>query len=135
MRPTLLDRLFAPVTVLPGIGPQLGRLVERAAGPAVIDLLWHLPSGLVDRHAAPSIGALNPHDWPDAIVTVKGIVEQHQPGFGRRPHRVLLSDDTGMLTLVYFNVKGDQLQRILPIGAERVVSGKVEYYGGMPQMA
>jgi ATP-dependent DNA helicase RecG len=135
MRPTLLDRLFAPVTVLPGIGPQLGRLVERAAGPAVIDLLWHLPSGLVDRHAAPSIGALNPHDWPDAIVTVKGIVEQHQPGFGRRPHRVLLSDDTGMLTLVYFNVKGDQLQRILPIGAERVVSGKIEYYSGVPQMA
>src|SRR5438093_1267059 len=72
MRPTLLDRLFAPVTVLPGIGPQLGRLFERAAGPLVVDLLWHLPVGVVDRRAAPPIGALNPRDWPDAIVTVPG---------------------------------------------------------------
>ena len=135
MRPTLLDRLFAPVTALPGIGPQMARLIERAAGPAVVDLLWHLPTGLVDRRAAPGIGELNPRDWPDAIVTVRGRVEDHRPGFGRRPSRVFLVDDTGTLTLVYFNVKGDQLHRLLPPGAERVVSGRVEYYGGMPQMA
>jgi ATP-dependent DNA helicase RecG len=135
MRPALLDRLFAPVTALPGIGPQMRRLIERAAGPLVVDLLWHLPTGLVDRRAAPSIGALNPRDWPDAIVTVHGRVEDHRPGFGRRPSRVFLVDDTGTLTLVYFNVKGDQLQRLLPLGTERVVSGRVEYYGGMPQMA
>ena len=135
MRPALLDRLFAPVTVLPGIGPQLGRLVERAAGPSVVDLLWHLPVGLVDRRAAPSIGALNPRDWPDAIVTVRARVERHQPGFGRRPYRVLLGDGTGTLALIYFNVKGDHLQRLLPVGAERIVSGRVEYYGGMPQIA
>jgi ATP-dependent DNA helicase RecG len=135
MRPTLLDRLFAPVTVLPGIGPQLGRLFERAAGPLVVDLLWHLPVGLVDRRAAPSIGALNPRDWPDAIVTVRARVERHQPGFGRRPYRVLCSDGTGILTLVYFNVKGDYLERLLPVGAERVISGHVEYYGSAPQIA
>ena len=115
MRPALLDRLFAPVTVLPGIGPQLGRLFERAAGPLVVDLLWHLPVGLVDRRAAPPIGALNPRDWPDAVVTVTARVERHQPGFGRRPYRVLVSDGTGVLTLVYFSVKGDYLERLLPV--------------------
>jgi ATP-dependent DNA helicase RecG len=47
---------------------------------------------------------------------------------------VLLGDGTGTLTLVYFNVKGDHLQRLLPPAAERVVSGRVEYYGGLPQM-
>ena len=135
MRPALLDRLFAPVTALPGIGPQLGRLIERTAGPAVVDLLWHLPTGLVDRRAAPAIGELNPRDWPDAIVTVKARVEAHQPGFGRRPSRVVCSDGTGTLTLVYFNVKGDQLTRLLPVGSERVISGRVEYYGGLPQIA
>jgi ATP-dependent DNA helicase RecG len=135
MRPALLDRLFAPVTALPGIGPQLGRFIERAAGPLVVDLLWQLPTGLVDRRAAPPIGALNPHDWPEAIVTLKVRVERHQPGFGRRPSRVVVSDGSGTLILVYFNVKGEQLQRLLPVGAERVVSGRVEYYGGVPQMA
>ena len=55
MRPAILDRLFAPVTALPGIGPQLARLFERLAGPLVVDLLWHLPAGIVDRRAAPPI--------------------------------------------------------------------------------
>jgi len=135
MRPALLDRLFAPVNVLPGVGPQLGRFLERAAGPLIVDLLWHLPTGLVDRRAAPAMGALNPRDWPDAIVTVKVRVDRHETGFGRRPSRVYCSDGTGTLVLVYFNVKGDQLSRMLPIGAERVVSGRVEYYGGLPQIA
>jgi ATP-dependent DNA helicase RecG len=136
MRPALLDRLFAPVTVLPGIGPQLGRLIERAAGANVVDLLWHLPAGLVDRRAAPAIGALHPKDWPaNSVITVKAKVERHQPGIGRRPYRVFVSDATGALMLVYFSVKGDYLQRLLPVGAERMISGQIDYYDGMPQIA
>ena len=44
------------------------------------------------------------------------------------------ADDTGTLTLVYFNVKSDYLARLFPIGAERIVSGRVEFYNGMAQM-
>ena len=131
MRPAILDKLFAPVTALPGIGAQSAKLFERLAGPLIVDLLWHLPSGIVDRRASPRIRALE----PDRIATLAVRVEAHQPGFGRRPYRVVCTDDTGTLTLVYFNVKGDQLTRLLPVGAERVVSGRVEFYGGMPQMA
>jgi ATP-dependent DNA helicase RecG len=135
VRSALLDRLFAPVTALPGIGPQLGRLIERAVGALVVDLLWHLPVGLIDRRAAPPLGSLNPRDWPSPVVTVKLRVERHEPGFGRRPYRVHCSDGTGTLALVYFSVKGDHLKRLLPVGAERIVSGRVEYYGGRPQIA
>jgi ATP-dependent DNA helicase RecG len=131
VRPAILDKLFAPVTVLPGIGSQSAKLFERLAGPLVLDLLWHLPSGIIDRRASPPICALE----PDHIATLAVRVEAHQPGFGRRPYRVLCTDNTGMLTLVYFNVKGDQLARLFPIGAERVVSGRVEFYGSVPQMA
>ena len=135
MRPAILDPLFAPASVLAGIGPQLARLVERAAGSSVVDLLWHLPTGIIDRRAAPRIGALHPRDWPDgSVVTVKATVERHQKGLGRRPSRVFVSDGAGAMTLVYFNAKGDQLQRLLPVGAERVISGRLEYYDGMPQI-
>ena len=130
MRPAILDRLFAPVTSLPGIGPQLSRFFERLAGPLVVDLLWHLPTGIIDRRAAPKIRALE----ADQIATLQIRVEAHEPGRGRRPYRVVCADDTGILTLVYFNVKSDYLTRLLPIGAERIVSGKVEFYGGMAQM-
>ncbi|HXO03065.1 MAG TPA: ATP-dependent DNA helicase RecG, partial [Stellaceae bacterium] len=131
MRPALLDRLFAPVTTLSGVGPQLGRLIERAAGKLIVDLLWHLPSGIVDRRAAPSVTELE----DGSIVTLKLKVERHEPGMGRRPYRVICYDGTGFITLIYFNMKGDYLQRLLPVGAERIVSGKVEFYVGIPQIA
>jgi ATP-dependent DNA helicase RecG len=131
VRPAILDKLFAPVTALPGIGSGIAKLFERLAGPLVLDLVWHLPSGIIDRRASPPIRALE----PDRIATIAVRVEAHHPGFGRRPYRVLCTDNTGALTLVYFNVKGDQLARLFPIGAERVVSGRVEFYGSMPQMA
>jgi ATP-dependent DNA helicase RecG len=123
--------LFAPVTALPGIGSQSAKLFERLAGPLALDLLWHLPSGIIDRRSSPPISALE----PDRIATIAVRVEAHQPGFGRLPYRVRCTDNSGTLTLVYFNVKGDQLARLFPVGAERVVSGRVEFYGGMPQMA
>ena len=58
MRPSLLDRLFAPLTSLSGIGPKLEKLFSRLLGrdgePArVIDLLFHLPTGFVDRRNQP----------------------------------------------------------------------------------
>ena len=92
MRPAILDKLFAPVTVLPGIGSQSAKLFERLAGPLVLDLLWHLPSGIIDRRASPPICALE----PDHIATLAVRVEAHRPGFGRRPYRVLCTDNTGM---------------------------------------
>jgi ATP-dependent DNA helicase RecG len=130
MRPAVLDRLFAPVTALRGVGPQLGRLFERLAGPLVIDLLWHLPTAVIDRSATPRVAGLA----PDRVATVQVRIEAHRPGGGRRPYRILCADDTGILTLVYFNVKGDYLARLYPVGSERIVSGRVEFYNGAAQM-
>ena len=95
MRPATLDRLFAPVTALPGIGPQSAKLFERLAGPLVVDLVWHLPTGIVDRRAAPALRDIE----HGTIVTVRLRVERHEPGHGRRPYRVVCTDGTGTLTL------------------------------------
>ena len=43
MRPSILDKLFAPVSTLPGIGPRMAPLYARLAGDRVVDLLWHFP--------------------------------------------------------------------------------------------
>jgi ATP-dependent DNA helicase RecG len=131
VRPAILDRLFAPLTALPGIGPQSAELFARLTGPLAVDLVWHLPTGIVDRRVAPALRDIE----HQAVVTVRVRVDRHEPGFGRRPYRVFCSDGTGTLALVYFKVKGDYLSRLLPVGAERVVSGHVEFYAGTAQMA
>jgi ATP-dependent DNA helicase RecG len=126
MRPQILFPLFAPITALSGVGPRFAKLIEKAAGPHVVDLLWHLPSGLIDRRFAPKIA-----DAPEgAVVTMTLRVDKHMPPppVGRRPYRVRCVDDTGFIHLVFFHAKGDYLKKMLPEGEVRVVSGRVERF-------
>ncbi len=125
LRPEILFPLFAPVTALAGIGPRYGTLLEAVAGPHLVDLLFHLPTGVVDRRFAPLV-----RDAPEGrIATLTVTVEAHLPSnHPRRPYRIRCRDKSGVLYLVYFHVKGDYLVRLLPVGATRVVSGRVERF-------
>ena len=136
MRSALLNPLFAALTSLPGIGPRLeklyARLLEREA-PRVIDLLFHLPSGVIDRRARPKL-----NDVQDGqLVTVAVTVERHRPAPPNRPrapYQIYTSDETGTLTLTFFNARPDYLEKLLPVGETRYVSGTAQFYDGMPQM-
>ncbi len=132
MRPEILFTLFKPVTALKGVGPRLGKLIEKLAGGKLVDLCWHLPTGLIDRRFRPKVA-----DAPDgAVVTLSVTVDEHHPSPNRRlPYKVLCSDDSGSVSLVFFNAREDYLHEILPLGAERVVSGRVGHYGQEIQMA
>ncbi|MGB8839717.1 MAG: ATP-dependent DNA helicase RecG [Aliidongia sp.] len=132
MRPEILFPLFAPVTALKGLGARLGKLVEKAAGPHVVDLIWHVPTGLIDRRFAPKLAEAE----PGQIVTLTVTVEAHQPpGSSRLPYRVRCTDETGFITLTFFRARGDWLERALPIGSIRVISGKLESFNGVLQMS
>ena len=140
MRPSLLDPLFAPLASLPGVGPKLARLFDRllrrsdAGTPArVIDLALHLPVGGIDRTARPAI-ALAPEG---AVATIRLRVDRHvpaPPGRSAAPYRVMGHDETGELTLVFFRGRANYLEKQLPVGEVRYVSGTVEWYNGRPQM-
>ncbi|HLF59395.1 MAG TPA: ATP-dependent DNA helicase RecG [Alphaproteobacteria bacterium] len=131
MRPEILFPLFAPATALPGIGPRLAKLVEKLAGPRAVDLLWHLPSGIIDRRYAPKV--VDAQEGRIATITVK--VEAHLPPRNRRlPYRVRCADDSGELFLVFFHARPDYLAKVLPVGETRVVSGKIEHFRDAIQM-
>ena len=120
MRPAVLYPLFASVSTLPGIGAKLAKALEKLAGPRVVDLVWHLPSGFVDRRLAPAISALKHRE----VGTVRVMVVDHQrPRTPRQPYRVFCTDATGQLWLVFFNARPDYLERLLPPGEERIVAG------------
>jgi ATP-dependent DNA helicase RecG len=132
LRPPILYPLFAPVTSLTGIGPRIGKLIEKLAGPILVDLLWHLPSGLIDRSYRPKLAEAE----VGRIATITVLVAQHVPGrTPRLPYRIHCRDETGDLALIYFHVQGDYLKRLLPPGEVRVVSGRVDKFQGALQMA
>ena len=132
MRPDILNPLFAPVSTLPGVGPRIAAAIEHCAGPLVIDLLWHLPSGLIDRRFSPTIAEAP----AGVIVTLKVRVESHhKPAVRRLPYKVRCSDKSGELFLVFFHAHEKYLLKNLPIGEIRVVSGRTERYGDEIQLA
>lgn len=139
MRPALLDPLFSPLDTLPGIGPKTGELYARLLGREtvedcrVVDLLFHIPHSLIDRRRQPGIA----HAPNGAIVTITGRVDRHQPapsGRSNVPYRVFLHDETGELALTFFRVRGNWLEKALPIDETVIVSGKVDWFNGRASM-
>ncbi|MDC1214702.1 ATP-dependent DNA helicase RecG [Rhodospirillales bacterium] len=131
MRPESLFPLFRPVTTLKGVGARIAVLIEKVAGQHVVDLLWHLPSDIIDRRYTPKIADAE----PDTIATITIRVTQHyKPNNQRQPYKITAMDDTGAMTLVFFRARADYLLKILPEGEVRVISGKVEKFGDTLQM-
>jgi ATP-dependent DNA helicase RecG len=138
MRPPLLDPLFASLTTLPGVGPKLEKLFRRLFGrsdmPArVLDLLFHLPTGTIDRRSRPKLRDV----VPGSIVTVAVTVDRHRPSpphRSRAPYRIETYDETGTLTLTFFRASRDYLEKLFPLGELRYVSGATALYDGMLQM-
>jgi ATP-dependent DNA helicase RecG len=141
MRPDDLTPLFAPVETLKGIGPRLAVLMKKALRlppgvrePRVLDLLWHLPTGVVDRRAEPTVADA----VPGTIVTLKVRVLKHKVpprGNAKVPYKVSTEDETGRLDLVFFRAEPSFVERQLPVGEIRYVSGRAERYGDTLQMA
>ncbi|MFL6721723.1 MAG: ATP-dependent DNA helicase RecG [Sphingomonas sp.] len=126
MRPEILNPLFTEVEALKGVGPQLAKLLKKLCIGRVVDLLYHLPTGAIERVRAPAASA--------ALLGRNVILdltpfEARESRSGRGPMRVLASDSDGnTISLIYFNNPG-WAKRSLPVGQTRTVSGKLEAYG------
>ena len=131
MRPEILYPLFADIKVVEGIGPKTAGYLQKSVGGRVRDVLLTPPSGVLHRKPVANIASL----VLDDMAIVKVHIQEHRPGRSRRqPYKILCNDDTGTLTLSFFHAHGDYLRRMLPEGADRVISGKVEIYRGERQI-
>jgi ATP-dependent DNA helicase RecG len=126
MRPEILNPLFAEAEVLKGVGPQVSKLLKRLDLTRVVDVLYHLPSGAIERIKAPAA---------DAALLRRNVILEITPyqtresRSGRGPTRIFASDSDGnTISLIYFNNPG-WAKRSLPMGDKRIVSGKLEQYG------
>lgn len=132
-RPPEIFQLFAATTSLAGVGAKLASVLEKRVGSYVIDVLRHLPIGLIDRRQRPALNAVV--DGSMATIEILVIKHDRPPRGTRRPYRVFCQNDTGELELVFFHAHNDYIAKQLPIGERRIVSGRVELFQGRVQMA
>lgn len=132
MRPEILYPLFASVGSLSGVGDKAHKFLNTLlGGDKIVNLLWHLPSGIVDRTYSPRLSEA----VAGRICTLKvRVVEHIAPKTNRQPYRVVVEDESGRLELIFFKVYADSIKKNLPAGTVRIISGKLESFNGMWQM-
>jgi len=126
MRPEILNPLFAEVEVLKGVGPQVAKQLKKLDITRVVDALYHLPTGAIERIKAPAASA---ELLGRNVILELTPFETRESRSGRGPMRVFAADGDGnAISLIYFNNPG-WAKRQLPSGQKRIVSGKLEAYG------
>ncbi|HQZ12045.1 MAG TPA: ATP-dependent DNA helicase RecG [Devosia sp.] len=138
-RPTILDPLFRSLRSIKGVGPQMGALFDRffqapeGQDAIALDVLMHMPSGVIDRRRMEGVA----NAFHNNIATLKIHVDRHvpaPPGKKHLPYRVRTHDETGELDLVFFHVKGNWVEKALPVGETRYVSGTIGFFQGTKQI-
>ncbi|MDD4556262.1 MAG: ATP-dependent DNA helicase RecG [Alphaproteobacteria bacterium] len=131
MRPTVLFPLFASVTSLSGVGDKNAKLIEKMAGNKLVDLLWHLPYNIIDRTYAPALI----YAESGRIITLKvKILEHIEPKSKKQPYKVIATDGTAEIELIFFKVYAQTIAKNLPLYGERIISGKIERFNNSIQM-
>jgi ATP-dependent DNA helicase RecG len=108
------------------VGPQIAKALKRIGITRAVDMLYHLPTGVIERIR---VTAATQALLGRTVILELTPFETRSPRSGRGPTRVFASDSDGnTIALVYFNNPGWAKQS-LPQGEMRTVSGKLEAYG------
>ena len=138
-RPSALDPLFRSLHSIKGVGPQLSALMTRFFGSPdgqeaiALDVLMHMPVGAIDRRRMEGVA----NTYVGHIATLRLHIDRHQPpprGKPQVPHRVFAHDETGDIQLVFFRAAGGWVEKALPVGEERFVSGEIGFFNGEKQI-
>ena len=121
MRDEILNPLFCDISTIKGVGTKTLKLMNNLLGSSKIgDLVFHFPSNIIDRSYCPKLCEAQ----TGRICTLKVKVIEHIPPKSKHlPYRVLVSDGSDDLTLVFFKVYADSIAKNLPVGAIRYISG------------
>ncbi|TMM54485.1 ATP-dependent DNA helicase RecG [Sulfitobacter sabulilitoris] len=130
-RPEALFALFSGLETLTGVGPKTAQMLANLGVVAPRDLLFTLPYSGIDRRLLATVKDV----VLPATVTVAVSIGKHYPSRTKGgAYRIHVEDAETSFQLVYFHARADYLERTLPTGARRVVSGRVELFDGIAQM-
>ena len=130
-RPEILFPLFAELTSLEGVGPKIAQNFQGLHIERPRDILMTLPYNGIDRRLVETVQGV---DLPN-VLTLRIKVLAHKAARNRSgAYRITVEDAKTTFQLVFFHARADYLTKLLPVGQDRIVSGKIEFFDGIAQM-
>ncbi len=124
--------LLSDLSTLKGVGNKTTNLLKKKKINNIFDLLWKLPKSYTDRSLSSKIRDLKINEIQTVtIIPLKYLF----PRVRNLPNRVLCEDETGKIDCVFFNTYEGYIKKILPIGKEVTISGKIKFFRGKYQLA
>ena len=125
------EYLLSDLSLLKGVGAKTSNLLKKKKINTIFDLIWKLPKSYTDRSLSSKIKDLK----IDEVQTITIIPHKYLfPRVRNLPNRVLCKDDTGEIDCVFFNSYEGYIKKILPIGKEVTISGKIKYFRNKYQL-
>ncbi len=125
------EYLLSDLRALKGVGVKTTNLLKKKKINTIFDLLWKLPKSYTDRSLSSKIKDLK----IDEVQTITVIPQKYLfPRVRNLPNRVLCKDETGEIDCVFFNSYEGYIKKILPIGKQVTISGKIKYFRNKYQL-
>jgi ATP-dependent DNA helicase RecG len=134
MRPNILFPLFSDIASLSGVGAKTRGVLKRLVGDKVVDVIYNLPINAIDRRQMPDISDMVEGEVVTSIVKIEQHIQPAKSYDKSSPFKIRCYNKTGFITLVFFNAYPKYLIKQLPLGKQKVISGKVEKFGGEVQI-
>ncbi len=114
--------LLSDLSALKGVGKKTADLLKKKKINNIFDLLWKLPKSYTDRSLSSKIKDLKIDENQTITIVPK---KYNFPRIRNLPNRVLCEDDTGEIDCVFFNSYEGYIKKILPIGKQITINGKI----------
>ncbi len=125
------EYLLSDLTKLKGVGTKTTALLKKKKINNIFDLLWKLPKSYTDRSHSVKIKDLKIGE--NQTITI--IPQKYSfPRIRNLPNKVTCSDETGEIDCIFFNSYEGYVKKILPLGKEITVSGKIGFFRNKYQL-
>ena len=119
------DFIFSNVNKLNGVGPQLSKYLKKRKIEQIKDIIFNLPYSETDRSKLYKLNELEVGKIQSIKVVVKKL---NFPRIRNLPNKIICTDETGAIDIVYFNSREGYLRKLFPINEWVIISGKVNYF-------
>ena len=125
------EYLLCDLSLLKGVGTKTSNLLKKKKINTIFDLLWKLPKSYTDRSLSSKIKDLKIGELQTLTIIP---LKYSFPRIRNLPNKVLCKDETGEIDCIFFNSYEGYIKKILPIGKEVTISGKIRYFKNKYQL-